>query len=68
MAHSVETYPSPKSCPRCGRKEMLVSTYHFGVTWHAECKGCGLAGKSGDDLDTAKARLNNAFYEYEEKN
>ena len=56
-----------EECPRCKNKEVRISIYHFGATYQAECSLCALGRETGDDEDTALARLRGRYREYNKK-
>lgn len=66
MAHKVYDELSNRVCPRCKSDRALIAVYHFGTSYKPMCKGCGLKGSYGDDIETALAELSDAYYEWEE--
>ena len=50
-----------KDCPRCGCEQARICVYHFGATYTAECADCEFGKCTGDDEETAMARLYGNF-------
>ncbi len=63
MANNIYQLPAKSECPRCGHSEATISTFHFGVTYKAECSKCGFGQVLGDDEAMALARLYGKYLE-----
>ncbi|MFH1226773.1 MAG: hypothetical protein V1701_02580 [Planctomycetota bacterium] len=64
MAHTIIDEQFDMECPRCGYKEIKISTYHFGATTTAMCSNCSFGESNGCDKNMAMARLRGKYMEY----
>ena len=62
MAHQIWEESFIK-CPRCNSDKVMVSAYHFGLTYKVECAGCSFGQITGDNSAMALARLRGNYLE-----
>ena len=64
MANSITKKEMNINCPRCGSNQAHVMTYHFGVTYKAECASCSYGkNTTGDSENIVLARLKGFYLE-----
>lgn len=66
MAQLIYKKTAKAPCPRCKDEFTMISTYHFGVTFLAECGGCGFGRSAGDNEEMALIRLHGKYLECKE--